>query len=253
MVAMFGIELGGLLVLRDRFLDLAVVVELRRVAGNHARLERVAAHAACRRPRRSRAPTHFRENFRIGRMRTVANGPLVVKWGSCTFTRVKYLCTLGFLTLCGVRAHGQEPGHAATSAPREAELRGRVFERGTLTPLNGARIVTQWRRDRDRMTMVASRLRCRSRRDPGRDDRIEGYEPLEVTENLAAGRRRSRSSTACCRCRPIKKRYVSTVRGEARHEGERFPLRDEELHRLAGHARRSLSRHRPAPRRRPRR
>src|SRR3954452_7197841 len=86
-------------------------------------------------------PKQFPENFRIGRMRTVANEPLVVKSGSCTFTRVKFLCMLGFLTLCGVAAHGQEARHSATSAP-EAELRGRVFERGTLTPLNGARVVT---------------------------------------------------------------------------------------------------------------
>src|SRR3954468_16770027 len=90
---------------------------------------------------RIKRPRQFPEIFRIGRMRTVANEPLVVKWGSCTFTRVKFLCMLGFLTLCGVTAHGQEARHSSTSAP-EAELRGRVFERGALTPLNGARIVT---------------------------------------------------------------------------------------------------------------
>jgi len=74
-------------------------------------------------------------------MRTVANEPLAVKSESCTFTRVKFLCMLGFLTLCGVTARGQEARHAATSAP-EAELRGSVYERGTVTPLVGAKIVT---------------------------------------------------------------------------------------------------------------
>src|SRR5438445_4404562 len=87
-------------------------------------------------------PIQFRENFRIGRTGTVAKVVLVVKWGSCTFTRVKYLCALAFLTLCGVNARAQEVRPATTPAP-EAELRGRLFERGSLTPLVGARVVTR--------------------------------------------------------------------------------------------------------------
>ena len=163
-------------------------------------------------------------------MRTVANRPLVVKWGSCTFTRVKFLCMLGFLTLCGVTAHGQEPGHQATSAP-EAELRGRVFERGTVTPLNGARVVTP-----SGETATDDTGAFRIRLPPG-DHKvlvtIEGYEPLEVVEHLVG----NEALTVEYNLLPLpafKKRYQSTVRGEARHEGDRVALRDEEIHNAPG-------------------
>jgi hypothetical protein len=163
-------------------------------------------------------------------MRTVANSPLVVKWGSCTFTRVKFLCMLGFLTLCGVAAHGQEPRHSSTSAP-EAELRGRVFERGTLTPLNGARVVTSTAE-----TATDADGAFTLRIVPGEIEvsvTLEGYEPLKVTEHAQSGE----GIRVEYRLLPLpsyRKRYVSTVRGEARHEGERFVLRDEELHQAPG-------------------
>src|SRR3954470_2152242 len=151
-------------------------------------------------------PKQFPENFRIGRMRTVANEPLVVKSGSCTFTRVKFLCMLGFLTLCGVTALGQEPRHSATSAP-EAELRGRVFERGTLTPLNGARIVTAGGE-----TATDENGQFTLRIEPGEipvSITLEGYEPLKVTEHAGAGE----GVRVEYRLLPLptyKKRYVST-------------------------------------------
>jgi hypothetical protein len=163
-------------------------------------------------------------------MRTVANDRLVVKWGSCTFTRVKFLCMLVFLTLCGVMASAQEPGHQATSAP-EAELRGRVFERGTLTPLNGARIVTP---SGETATDESGQFSLRIA--PGENEvsvTMEGYEPLKVTEHANAGEG-VRVEYNLLPLPAFKKRYVSTVRGEARHEGERFQLRDEELHQAPG-------------------
>jgi hypothetical protein len=137
---------------------------------------------------------------------------------------------LGFLTLCGVAAHAQELGHPARSAP-EAELRGRVFERGTLTPLEGARILTP---SGETATDEAGRFSLRI--DPGEIPvavTLEGYEPLRVVEHVNAGE----GVTVDYRLLPLpsfKKRYVSTVRGEARHEGERFQLRDEELHQAPG-------------------
>jgi hypothetical protein len=137
---------------------------------------------------------------------------------------------LGFLTLCGVAAHGQELGPAATSAP-EAELRGRVFERGTLTPLNGARIVTATGE-----TATDDTGRFTLRVQPGEIAvavTLQGYERLELVEHVAAGEGLAVEYNLL----PLpnfKKRYVSTVRGEARHEGERFQLRDEELHQAPG-------------------
>ena len=154
----------------------------------------------------------------------------MVKWGSCTFTCVKFLCMLGFLTLCGVAAHGQELGHPGPPIPA-AELRGRVFERGTLTPLNGARVVTI-----GAATATDADGRFSLRVAPGATEvsiTLEGYEPLKVVEQARAGEGieveyRLLSLPA------YRKRYVSTVRGEARHEGERFVLRDEEIHQAPG-------------------
>lgn len=163
-------------------------------------------------------------------MRTVANSPLVVKWGSCTFTRVKFLCMLVFLTLCGVTASGQEARHASTSAP-EAELRGRVLERGTITPLEGARIVTP---SGETATDASGQF---SLRIPAGENEVsvtlQGFEPLKVIENAVAGEG-VRVEYNLMPLPAFKKRYTSTVRGEARHEGERFQLRDEELHQAPG-------------------
>ena len=179
-------------------------------------------------------------------MRTVANGPLVVKWGSCTFTRVKFLCMLVFLTLCGVTASGQEPRHAATSAP-EAELRGRVFERGTLTPLNGARIVTP---SGETATDDTGQF---SLRIPAGENEVsvtlEGYEPLQRDRKGDSRRRRAR------RIQPV---AAAGIQEALRLDGARRSApRRRALHAArrgaasgAGHARRSLSRHRPSAGRR---
>lgn len=62
---------------------------------------------------------------------------------------------------------------------------------------------------------------------------LDGYQPLHVTETL-----RSHEGLVVDYRLLLdpnhKKRYVSTVRGEGRHEGERFSLQDEELHQTAG-------------------
>ncbi len=189
----------------------------------------------------------FPENFRIGRMRTVANRPLVVKWGSCTFTRVKFLCMLGFLTLCGVTAHGQEPGHPATSAP-EAELRGRVFERGTLTPLNGARIVTPSGETATDDTGALS-LTARSRAIIEVVVTLEGYEPLKLDRAHA----RRRGLAVEYRLLPLPAlqealRLDGARRGAPRRRALRAARRGAAPG--AGHARRSVPRHRPPARRR---
>jgi hypothetical protein len=138
------------------------------------------------------------------------------------------------MTLCGVSASAHEPGDAGESASSVAvsELRGRVFERGSITPLGGAHIV------------AASGDSCNSDDEGYFSMRLpagpmalvvtlDGYQPLHVTETL----RPHEGLVVDYRLLldpDHKRRYVSTVRGEGRHEGERFSLQDEELHQTAG-------------------
>lgn len=188
-----------------------------------------------------KSPTQFRENFRIGRRGTLANARLVVKWGSCTFQPVKYLFALFFLTLCGVEARGREaaeaPSNVGDNTPAaakpvtEAEITGRVLERGSLTALAGAHVVTQSGEaftDSDghftlRVTSGTVELSITA----------DGYEHLVERETLAPGEG-LRVEYRLLRLPAYRQRYVSTVRGEARHEGERFVLSGSELHQTAG-------------------
>lgn len=200
------------------------------------------------------AKTKLTENFRIGRGGTVAKAPLAVKWGSSTVPRVKYVCALAFLTLCGVRAHAQvaaappAPGEFSVAEPPrpspspdgatkgeppfDAEIRGRVVERGSASVLTGARIVTQQGQsaEADRDGRFVLKVRSGHVELAITEDQ---YEPLHVTEELKPGE----GLRVEYRLTPLpsyKRRYQSTVRGEARHEGERFHLQDEELHQTAG-------------------
>ena len=165
----------------------------------------------------------------------------MVKWGSCTFRRVKYLFALFFLTLCGVRARGQEAPRTtpsvrantpATAKPVvEAEITGRVFERGSMTALPGAHVVTQ---GGDAFTDADGRFTIRV--TPGTVElsiSADGYEHLVERETLAPGEG-LRVEYRLLRLPSQRRRYVSTVRGEARHEGERFVLQGSELHQTAG-------------------
>ena len=183
---------------------------------------------------RIKTPIQFRENFCIGRRGTVAKLLLVVKWGSCTFTRVKCLSALVFLTLCVQARAQEETPSAATSgnSVADAELHGRVFERGASTPLNGARVVTPGGEE----TATDPEGQFSLRVPAGEIEvsiTLDGYEPLKVKEQLNP-REGLRVEYRLLPLPSYKKRYISTVRGEARHEGERFALRDEELHQTAG-------------------
>jgi hypothetical protein len=152
---------------------------------------------------------------------------------------VKYVSALAFLTLCGVRAGAQAPSGDAAPAPlvtvtpvADAELHGRVFELGASTPLSGARVVTQRGEEAETdgdgrfvLTISSGHIELIITEDQ--------YQPLHVTEELKPGE----GLNVEYRLKPLpsyKKRYRSTVRGEARHEGEHFSLRDEELHQTAG-------------------
>jgi hypothetical protein len=109
-------------------------------------------------------------------------------------------------------------------------LVGRVWERGTITPLPGVRVTTD---AGETVTDEEGRFTL---------DLPEGEHAVAVT---AAGFETYRGKekivakqglTVEYRLLPNgqRRRYESTVRGEGRHEGEKFTLRDEELHNLPG-------------------
>ncbi len=118
---------------------------------------------------------------------------------------------------------------AATAAAEErGRLVGRVWERGTVVPLaevhvqsGTAEVITD---SEGRFTLDL----------PVGDAEVivtaDEYEPLKITEKITAGQ----GLTVEYRISRRKARYESTVRGEARHEGERFQLRKEELHQAPG-------------------
>lgn len=112
-----------------------------------------------------------------------------------------------------------------------ALLRGRVFERGTVNPVKGARITAGEGLETSSDARGAFELRL-----PEGEQPItvisEEHDPFHTTERLVA----NEGLTVEYRLLPKdeKKRYRSRVRGEARHEGQRFSLRDEELHMAPG-------------------
>jgi len=115
-------------------------------------------------------------------------------------------------------------------APR-ARLVGRVWERGTITPIPGAMLTLSTGEEvvTDETGAFAIDVA------PGEVKvavSANGFDVLKVTEKLEAGR----GVNVDYRLTPKanRRRYESTVRGEARHEGERFTLRDEELHQAPG-------------------
>jgi hypothetical protein len=126
----------------------------------------------------------------------------------------------------------KEPAQEAVQeAPKEVpkgRIAGRVWERGAIIPLAGARVtagdveVTTGQDGRFTMDLPAGAADLAITADD--------YRPLRVKETVTAGQGLNVEYYLERR----KARYESTVRGEARHEGERFQLRDEELHNAPG-------------------
>ncbi len=138
------------------------------------------------------------------------------------------------MTLCGVTARAQEPGDAGESPVSVAvsELRGRVFERGSITPLGGAHIVAATGESCNSDSEGNFSMRVPAGKIPLAVT-LDGYEPLHTLETMVANEGLV-VEYRLLRDPKHKKRYVSTVRGEGRHEGERFTLTDQELHTTAG-------------------
>jgi hypothetical protein len=106
-----------------------------------------------------------------------------------------------------------------------------VLERGSMTALAGAHVVTQ---SGDAFTDDQGRFNIRV--TPGTTEvsiSADGYEHLVEQETLAPGEG-LRVDYRLLRLPAYRQRYVSTVRGEARHEGERFAVEGSELHQTAG-------------------
>jgi hypothetical protein len=124
-------------------------------------------------------------------------------------------------------AAGQE-----TEAP-VSRLRGRVLERGSIdaNPIAGAKITTSTGIE----VNADEKGRFELALPAGKIELVIGddlHEPLRVTEDLPAGQ--GLSVEYRLTPKSARTRYESTVRGEARHEGERFTLRDEELRQAPG-------------------
>ncbi|MEO6951671.1 MAG: hypothetical protein ABI321_07650 [Polyangia bacterium] len=123
---------------------------------------------------------------------------------------------------------------AATSEPApvlDALLRGRVYERGSVSPVADARIVSAGGLETKSDSHGRFELLL-----PAGDVPVviisEAHEPMHVTEHLVS----HGGLNVEYRLTPLdsKKRFRSKVRGESHHEGERFELRDEELHMAPG-------------------
>jgi hypothetical protein len=146
-------------------------------------------------------------------------------------------CSLlvAFALLCVSDARAEEEANPAETpraveadAPR-GKLTGRVFERGSPNHLPAARIetevgaVTAGEDGRFSIEVPAGELKVLVTAD--------GYESLRTTEKINPNEGLSVEYRLLPKGR---RRYESTVRGEARREGERFELREEELHALPG-------------------
>ncbi|HEY7954260.1 MAG: hypothetical protein ACHQ17_05540 [Polyangia bacterium] len=131
-------------------------------------------------------------------------------------------CVLALPTVA--QARGPEP------AGRDAQILGRVFERGSINPIAGVRITTSAKVS----AVSGSDGRFTLDLPPGPVELVltdENHEPLKVTETLEPGK----GIVVEYRLLPRQhRRYQSTVRGEARHVGERFTLENEELHQMPG-------------------
>src|SRR5262249_20247779 len=118
------------------------------------------------------------------------------------------------------------------SPPPVARLKGRVFERGSIAAIAGATITSST----GAVTVTDERGAFELDLPPGSIDLIvteDKHEPLRVTERMTAGEGLAREYRLSARP-AYRRKFETPVRGEARHEGERYTLRDDDLHRTAG-------------------
>lgn len=134
---------------------------------------------------------------------------------------------LALLLLLARAASAEE--RTASSAEPPGKVVGRVWERGTIMPLPNVTVTSE---AGSTMTDAAGRFTLAL---PAGEHTLaltaSGYQPLRVVEQVTPGQ----GLEVEYWLEPAGRgRYVATVRGESRHEGDRFTLKDEELHQLPG-------------------
>ena len=158
------------------------------------------------------------------------------RWPSLVVLIASLACGLGGWASAAQEDALAEPGPPATPTEPpppvlDALLRGRVFERGSLSPVADARIIAAGGFE----TTTDARGRFELHLPAGDVQLVvlsEAHQPLHVMEHLVS----HEGLNVEYRLAPLdaKKRFRSKVRGEPHHEGERFELRDEELHMAPG-------------------
>jgi hypothetical protein len=113
----------------------------------------------------------------------------------------------------------------------DARIDGRVLERGSINPIAGVKVVSST--GAEAVSDASGRFSLTL--PAGRSELVlteEGHEPLRTVEELAEGQ--GVKVEYQLMPKPNARRYEAVVRGEQRHEGERFELRGDELQRLPG-------------------
>jgi hypothetical protein len=132
------------------------------------------------------------------------------------------------LALCA-----QGPVHAAPPATPKSRISGHLFERASSVPIAGAQIETHSGQSTTTDDEGAFVLDVHPG-EVGITILAPGYQRFDVVEHIAP----NISRTVEYRMLPLEtlgtRRYESTVRGKASHEGERFELRNEELKQTPG-------------------
>jgi hypothetical protein len=118
----------------------------------------------------------------------------------------------------------------AGSAFADARIEGRVTERGSINPIAGVHVTSSSGAE----AISGPDGRFIINIPAGKSELVlseEGHETLHTVEQLADGQGVRVDYQLVSK---LKRRYEAVVRGEQRHEGERFELRGEELQRVPG-------------------
>ncbi len=120
----------------------------------------------------------------------------------------------------------------ALADPVPGRLVGRVFERGSVSPIAGATLSSTG----SEVAITDDNGHFELSLSPGPHEILiadERHEPMRATEQIRSGE----GITVEYRLVPLpayRRRYQTIVHGESRHEGARFSLRNEELHQTPG-------------------
>ena len=139
--------------------------------------------------------------------------------------------SLGALLFLCAAVHSALADSTVGSSDAPGKLTGRVLERGSITPIVGAHLQSG---DVEAVSDEGGHFELLLPAGKRQIDIThDAHLPLRLTETVVAGQGLKLEYSLLKKPR-YKNKYESTVRGQARHEGERFTLKDEELHQLPG-------------------